>query len=178
MDGATGFQIQGFSSSRQVLQEDRKRLQVSGPGCQKGTEVVGNPKAAENSACSGSNAEEEVEAQAEAEERPFQESSPGGQVCTRLLGIHNSSILKDKTLEMVRSWFPRGRLANSSPSGMWDQQLSPPTAALAKNPPQAQQMSHHLCFGVGGRAETHLAVLDREVTPSCHSQSSEKQQNQ
>lgn len=44
MDGATGLQIQGFSSSRQVLQKDRKRLQVSGRGCQKGTEVAGNPK--------------------------------------------------------------------------------------------------------------------------------------
>lgn len=72
--------------------------------------MAGNPKPVENSAWSGSNAEEEVEAQAEAEESPFQESSPRGQVCTRLLGICNTSILtlKVKTLEMVRSSFPRG----------------------------------------------------------------------
>lgn len=73
--------------------------------------MTGNPKPEENSACSGSNAEEEAEAQAEAqgEESPFQKSSPRGQVCTRLLGTRNASILmlKVKTPEMIRSQVPK-----------------------------------------------------------------------
>lgn len=73
--------------------------------------MTGNPKPEENSACSGSNAEEEAEAQAEVQgkESPFQKSSPRGQVCTRLLGTRNTSILmlNVKTPEMIRSRFPK-----------------------------------------------------------------------
>lgn len=83
MDGAGDSKSRDFPLPGKCSKRTEKRLQVSGPGCQKGAEVAGNPKPAENSACSGSNAEEEVEAEAEAEE------SPRGQVCVRLLGIHN-----------------------------------------------------------------------------------------
>lgn len=48
-------------------------------------------------------------AEARGEESPFQKSSPAGQVCTRLLGIRNASILMPKveTPETIRSWFPK-----------------------------------------------------------------------
>lgn len=68
----------------------------------------------------------------------------------------------------------------SSPSGMWDQQLPPPTAALAKKKSilGTADVTSPLLWSGWPSWDTliHLAVPDGEVTPSSHSQRSVKQQ--